>query len=100
MKKFELPADAARREVYEEVGGEVRGELQLFGTFARIIEQKNDHIVTFLCEDFDLNERSDRWEIESVALFDINGLPADVSPATRRRIEEYRDGVGPRYGQW
>lgn len=100
VKRFELPVDAARREVAEEVGGDMVGELRLFGVYASFTEHKNDHIVTFLCESFELGPRSDRWEIEATAVFDINILPPDVSPATRRRVEEFQSGAGPFFGKW
>ena len=33
-------------------------------------------------------------EIEQLAFFDLNALPADASPGTRRRVKEYVAG-GP-----
>lgn len=100
VKRFEMPADAARREVAEEVDGVINGELRLFGVYVNFVEHKSDHIVTFMCEAFELGAGRDRWEIEAVGLFDITALPPDISPATSRRIEEYRSGMGPFSGKW
>lgn len=30
------------------------------------------------------------WELEEAQRFDINELPSDIGPATRRRITEYK----------
>ncbi len=100
VKKGEMPIEAARREVMEEVGAEVGEHLRLAGLFSNFIEHKSDHIVLFVCEQFEQGDRSDRWEIEACRSFDLDALPVDVSPATARRIGEYSTGEGVTTGKW
>ena len=100
VKKGELPIDAARREVMEEVGADVGDDLRLGGVFSTFIEHKSDHVILFVCEQFEQGARPDSWEIESCRLFDVDALPADVSPASARRIKEYRAGEGITTGAW
>ena len=39
-------------------------------------------------------------EIMGRSWFDIDNLPEELSPANRRRIEAYRDGVRGEVGKW
>jgi len=99
VKRGETPEQAARRECREEAGAET-GELRLFGIFTQFIEHKNDHIVVFLCTDFELPGGKD-FEIERVESFPLEALPADIRPGSRRRIEEYlQGGLQPGTGAW
>ncbi len=87
VKRGETAAAAGRREAREEVGATL-GALRLFGVFTHFDEYKSDHVVVFVCDDFQLaGARSP--EIAETRAFDLTALPADVSPATRRRIAEY-----------
>jgi 8-oxo-dGTP pyrophosphatase MutT (NUDIX family) len=84
---------AARREVREEVGGEM-GDLQLLGTYTHFGEQKSDHNVLFLCTDFTFSGQTDR-EINEVRFFPLDSLPDGLVPRHRRRLEEYREDKYP-----
>lgn len=104
VKKGETLESAARREVFEEVGGEL-DQPQLFGVYSGFSHQKSDHVVVFLCEDFSLPDTEKvitrSWEIEKVDFFDLDNLPQDASPGTRRRVAEYMNGkdLGG-FGEW
>ncbi len=93
VKRGEMPEAAARREMAEEVGGAPtgRGALRLLGVFSNFYEGKSDHVIVFGCDEFTWT-KADRWEIEQVALFQLDQLPANLSPGSRRRIEEYLAG--------
>ena len=39
-------------------------------------------------------------EIMGRSWFDIDNLPEELSPANRRRIEAYREGVRGEVGKW
>jgi 8-oxo-dGTP pyrophosphatase MutT (NUDIX family) len=87
VKRNETVEQAARREAMEEVGAQL-GRLSLFGAYSSFGEGKSDHIILFACDDFSTSGKTDR-EIESCRLFELNNLPDDISPATKRRILEY-----------
>jgi 8-oxo-dGTP pyrophosphatase MutT (NUDIX family) len=99
VKRKETLEAALRREAREELGAEL-GQLRLLGAYTNFGEYKSDHTLIFVCHDFTLTGATGR-EIERFGLFDMDALPEDVSPATRRRIEEYRTGnLVPYVGMW
>lgn len=98
VKRGETLEGAARREAAEEAGATL-GDLTLFGVYTHLVEGKSDHVVVFACTDFEWSERSSR-EIEKVRMFDMTRLPEDVSPGTRRRVEEYLRGPRVALADW
>jgi ADP-ribose pyrophosphatase YjhB (NUDIX family) len=98
VKRNETLEQAIRREAQEECGAQLN-HLQLLGIFTQFNDFKNDHVVLFLSHRFSLTGEGD-IEIERVAFFPWDGLPADVSPGSLRRIQAYRRGDMPRYGAW
>jgi 8-oxo-dGTP pyrophosphatase MutT (NUDIX family) len=88
IRPFESPAAAAAREVEEEVGIRVE-RLAPRGTYRNEAEGKRDTIHLFTAST--ANEpRADGREVVEARFFPLSGLPPTVSPATLRRIEEYR----------
>jgi hypothetical protein len=69
------------------------GCLRLLGAYSNFTEKKSDDIVLFSSDDFELGG-SQGYEIERQGFFPLDDLPADVSPGTRRRREEYLRGEG------
>jgi ADP-ribose pyrophosphatase YjhB (NUDIX family) len=98
VKRNETLEQAVRREAAEECGAEL-GHLELVGAFTHFYDYKNDHIVLFLSREFRLSGKTDR-EIEQLAFFPLDQLPDDITPGSRRRIEEYRRGELSGYGTW
>jgi 8-oxo-dGTP pyrophosphatase MutT (NUDIX family) len=98
VKKKETLEAAVRREALEEVGAEL-GELCLLGVYTNFSEYKSDHVVVFTCHDFTLTSKTG-YEIEYVKLFPLHDLPADTSPATRRRLHEYLENKNIVVGTW
>ena len=99
VKRKETLEAALRREAMEELGAEL-GQLRLLGAYTSFGEYKSDHTLIFVCNDFTLTGETDR-EIDHFGFFDLEDLPEKISPATRRRIEEYRTGnVVPYVGMW
>lgn len=98
VKKGEPPAKALARELDEELGVRIAAP-RLFGVYHQFAECKNDYIVIFQSDHFEMAGRQCR-EIAAVKLFAIDHLPDDVSPGTRRRIAEYRDGKYGNFGKW
>ena len=99
VERDETVEAALRREVREETDAQL-GSLVLLGVYSSFYEYKSDHIIVFVCKDFSLRGKTDR-EIAAWSFFPIGGLPADISPGTRRRIEEYLlEDDSPTVGRW
>ncbi|KQT33787.1 hypothetical protein ASG29_05225 [Sphingomonas sp. Leaf412] len=98
VKKWEATDAAAIREAREETGLAVAVE-RLHGVFHHRQEYKDDQVVVYVARARgDTATRPDGFEIAEVGWFDADALP-DVTPATRRRLEEYRRGA-PVFGTW
>ena len=100
VDKGETLADAAAREAHEEAGVTLHREPTLFGVYTSFYEYKNDHVMLYVSHDFSVGTATDRWEIAQADFFPLDRLPDDVSPATVRRIQEYRAASGPYSGMW
>lgn len=100
VSKNETPEFAAIREVKEETGFEVKslaGEIGKYkGTWGR-----GDMVMVFYTGDFEGSlSLTPNIEIMGRSWFDIDNLSEELSPANRRRIEAYRDGVRGEVGKW
>ena len=93
--------EALQRELVEELGLKVEN-LELFGTYQSKIEGKRDTIVIFLSrQKIDLSQLSFKDnEVEEVIMADMDDLPKNTAPGTRKRIEEYRSKNFPTTGFW
>lgn len=93
VKHGESFVEGARREVWEETAIHI-SSLRLFGIYHNRLEGKNDHIAVYVahCSPFDEPTSSSR-EIDAASFFPIDQLPDAISPATRRRIQEYLGGA-------
>jgi ADP-ribose pyrophosphatase YjhB (NUDIX family) len=94
MKRGEDADAALRREVKEELGiAEIRIERKL-GTYVSTREGKRDTIAVFVAHAAAMGKRQ-RLEIAAAEWFAPDALPADASPATRRRIGEFLGNAPP-----
>ena len=99
VERHETLEEAIRREAREELGAQL-GQLWLLGAYTNFTEYKSDHVLVFVCHDFTLPGAAGR-EIDRSGLYGLEALPQDTSPATRRRLEEYRTGGKiPHIGVW
>ena len=98
VHKHETLEQALKRELAEEIGAEL-GMLDLLGVYSSFAEYKSDHVVIYVCSDFALRQRIGN-EIATFQMFPVEDLPPDISPGTRRRLEEYLRGDGPYHGMW
>ena len=95
--RSETPAEAALREVEEEVGI-LAERLAPLSTHVSRAEGKRDTV--YLFEAFtDADPIADGVEVEEARFFALDALPETVSPATLRRIAEYR-GERPASAAW
>ncbi|PSJ39582.1 NUDIX domain-containing protein [Allosphingosinicella deserti] len=87
IRPFEAPLAAARREVREEVGCAAEG-LVLRSTHANGSEGKRDTVFLFAGRASGALV-PDGFEVAEAGFFPLDALPAMLSPATRRRIDEH-----------
>ncbi|KTD25742.1 MULTISPECIES: NUDIX domain-containing protein [Legionella] len=88
VDRGETPVQAIQRELLEEVGITCLALPKLFGVYHSNHEKRDDYIVFYLVEQFEKKPvRS--FEILDEQWFDLKNLPQEVTPATKRRIEEY-----------
>ncbi len=97
VKKGESAMAAIRRELAEEVGiAEYRVECVLGAYHARV-EHKDDHVIVYVVQvpagAAGSLRGADALEIAEAAWFPLDRLPDGLSPATRRRLDEFRSGA-------
>jgi 8-oxo-dGTP pyrophosphatase MutT (NUDIX family) len=97
--RHETLATAARREAREEAGVEVECPAQPFGVYARFRHGASDHVALFVASAWRGTPRPDAFEIIDLDFFPLDALPPDTSPATRRRLDEFR-GLSPVAESW
>jgi 8-oxo-dGTP pyrophosphatase MutT (NUDIX family) len=88
----ENPADAAVRELREEIGMTIHGRVRLATELEERTDFKYDLASLFIVEDVVYRPRWS-WEIEQVAEFPLNRLPPDTAPITLRWIDALRDHI-------
>jgi 8-oxo-dGTP pyrophosphatase MutT (NUDIX family) len=90
MNARETPEQCVLRELREETGldGVVREKLGLYTSSA---EGKHDTIHLFII-DAQQDNLVIEWELKTARWFTLDSLPEDISPATKRRIQEYQSG--------
>ncbi|AHE52498.1 hypothetical protein NX02_03720 [Sphingomonas sanxanigenens DSM 19645 = NX02] len=97
VDKGESVATALHREVAEEVGLTDIHVERIVGVYHNVREGKDDHVVLFAASvpaaQVPRLHPADPREIAEARWFAADALPADLSPATRRRIAEYRSGA-------
>lgn len=84
----ETGVEAAKREVKEEVDIDCEA-LELFGFYHSKQEHHDDYVALYVAKISDEKCKIDDKEIAQAAWFSFDDLPKDISPATRRRVEEY-----------
>ena len=100
VQRGETLAQAAMREASEEAGVILSAEPKLLGMYTSFLESKSDHVALFYATAYTQGPRRDRWEIAECRTFPLTALPADVSPACRRRLADYQHGAGPYLAEW
>ncbi len=95
VKKGESIPAALVRELAEEVAIADPVIERVLGVYHSRRESKDDHIVIFVVRTAasGILDRADLREIDQAGWFPLEDLPETTSPATRRRIAEYRRGA-------
>lgn len=79
----------ARKEVYEETGIELNGDLELMGVFHNLTASKRDHVTFYRCHQWDRKQEfSPNREIAEIGFFKLDDLPDGITPSTWRRLQE------------
>ena len=87
---------ALARELREEIGLDAFSIERVLGVYLDTVTLKDDHVVAYVVRTDaaapPLNT-ADPFEIQDVRWFALDDLPGDLSPATARRIADFKTGV-------
>lgn len=94
--------EAASREVREEAGIVAGAAPRLLGMYLNREATGRDHVGLFHLSEW---TRADAYlkpnaEIAEAGFFQVEALPGGLSPATQRRLAEFRNGSTPAGGYW
>ncbi len=92
-RKREAPEMCTVREVQEEVGIEST-ILRKHGTFISQKQGKRDTIHVYIVTPKNTNIKL-QWELFEAAWFPLDTLPENITSSTKRRIDEYKNGIQP-----
>jgi ADP-ribose pyrophosphatase YjhB (NUDIX family) len=90
--------EAVHSELDQEVGVTLTAPPRLVGIFTNFRHQPGDHVALYYAHEWTRRPRRSP-EIAELGLFSLHALPEETSPATRRRIAEYR-GEAPLSDEW
>jgi len=94
VKKGEAVVDALHRELAEEVAIEAATVERVLGVYHSRREGKDDHVIVYVVRAMANTLRgADALEVAGAGWFDPDALPTGTTPATLRRIEEWRAGA-------
>jgi 8-oxo-dGTP pyrophosphatase MutT (NUDIX family) len=99
VRRGESPEQALLRETREETGLQLRSVAGEIGTYIGPM-RRDDRITVFHADDAEALAAGRSFEIIACRWFDLDHLPDDLSPASRRRIEAFIKGVRGEQGRW
>jgi len=88
VEKNETPLQAIQRELLEEVGVISLTPPELFGLYYNDFEKRDDYVAFYIVKSFKMEE-SNSPEIADMQWFPFDSLPEDITPATKRRLQEF-----------
>ena len=72
----------------------------LLGIYTGKGRGRNDHTAVFLCEEFSLQQPTDRWEIVGCAFFRLDNLPEGTRRGYRHVVAQVLRGESLVVGNW
>lgn len=99
IERGETAETALARELVEEAGVRMTGRARLVSFHSNHIKFPGDHVLIYRVDAWEHCEATSRGEIEETGWFAPDALPADITSATRRRIEEALGGAEP-HPEW
>ena len=87
-EESEPPADAALRELREEIGMISHGSVEPACELEEEVDFKRDTCSLIIVRDVDYQPKRWSWEVEAVSEASLDELPRDLSPQTRRWLGE------------
>lgn len=88
--------EALKRELREETGYVLDGQLELHGVYHNYEVSQRDHVLVYCCEVEDkVSSRTSNLEIRDIGYFGPHELPEGTDPGTKRRIQEMVDDLAP-----
>jgi ADP-ribose pyrophosphatase YjhB (NUDIX family) len=93
----ETLGESLAREIEEEAGATLTAPPLLFGVYRNAKASPRDHVALFVCRAWTAapTPHIPNREILEAALFPIDALPDDVTPATLARLREVIEGIAP-----
>ncbi len=92
VEKGETCRTAAIREVREEAGLTLRGEVRLLGLYLNRAMASRNHVAVYVARAFDrIADPEPDWEIVERGFFPLDALPDGTTASTRTRLAEIAD---------
>jgi ADP-ribose pyrophosphatase YjhB (NUDIX family) len=95
IERGETAEQALERELAEEAGIVLTGRPALVSFHSNHVRFPGDHVLIYRVTQWTTCEPTQRGEIEEIGWFAMAALPPDITPSTRRRLEEVFHGSEP-----
>jgi 8-oxo-dGTP pyrophosphatase MutT (NUDIX family) len=88
VDRGEAPVTAVKREVMEETGVRVKGDMGVHGLFSNHANFPGDYVAVYIANDFEDGTWKPSLEITERAFMQPSDIAKDCSAGMRRRLEE------------
>lgn len=96
LERHETAFQALVKELREEGNLEMSGPPELFHVYFNRQTSKRDHVIFYRCRNVrQVSPKKPDMEIAESGFFPLDALPAETTPATRRRLAELSGSAPP-----
>lgn len=95
IERGETAETALARELIEEAGVRLTGRASLISFHSNHVRFPGDHVLIYRVTVWEACAPTQQGEIAEIAWFAPDALPHDITPSTRKRIEEALGGLEP-----
>lgn len=99
LEEKETPFQGLKRELEEELGMSVEKPTYQLGTYISKHDNKENAVFIFVVHPDSFFYKK-QWEIDKVQWFYLKDLPSNLSPATKKRIAEFKEEKKNIIGEW